>query len=297
MATSDPTRPISAVGGILLRADWLPGEVGLRDQFDPNLRTALRLLPADGEARRSTRSWWIVAVMPSNLITTRFTAASTAADVVDGVELAGLRVIVTGGSSGIGIATARALAVAGAEVTVAVRDPVAGQAVADVIARNGAVVAPRVMRLDLADRRSVTEFTNAWDLPLHLLINNAGLVTSGLERTLEGWELSFATNHLGHFALASGLHAALAAGAGERDGSRIVSVSSTAHMRAGIDDIGPGSSASSEGADRIRRELASTPRTFTDRDGARTYWRSVRPAFALHYRVVHPRVQRVGVVK
>ena len=89
--------------------------------------------------------------------------------------------------------------------------------------------------LDLADRASVREFVDGWEGALHLLINNAGVVTSGLERTPEGWEMQFATNHLGHFALASGLHGALAAGAAERDGARIVSVSSTAHMRAGID--------------------------------------------------------------
>jgi len=61
------------------------------------------------------------------------------------------------------------------------------------------------------------------------------VVTGGLERTREGWELQFATNHLGHFALATGLHGALALGVSDRDGARIVSVSSTAHMRSGID--------------------------------------------------------------
>jgi len=68
-----------------------------------------------------------------------------------------------------------------------------------------------------------------------LLVNNAGLVTNGLERTPEGWELQFVTNHLGHFALATGLHDVLALGAIERHGARIVSLSSTAHMRSGID--------------------------------------------------------------
>jgi NAD(P)-dependent dehydrogenase (short-subunit alcohol dehydrogenase family) len=94
---------------------------------------------------------------------------------------------------------------------------------------------PHVARLDLADRASVHEFADGWEGSLHLLINNAGLVTSGLERTPQGCEMQFATNHLGHFSLASGLHGALAAGAAERDGARIVSVSSTAHMRAGIE--------------------------------------------------------------
>jgi NAD(P)-dependent dehydrogenase (short-subunit alcohol dehydrogenase family) len=169
------------------------------------------------------------------LITTQFTAASTADDVTDGLDLTGLRAIVTGASSGIGFETARALAATGAEVTLAVRNADMGNSVADEIAGSAGTVRPTVARLDLADRGSVASFVEAWRGHLHLLINNAGLVTSGLERTAEGWELQFATNHLGHFSLAVGLHDALAQGAAERHGARIVSLSSTAHMRAGID--------------------------------------------------------------
>ncbi|MBD0420374.1 SDR family NAD(P)-dependent oxidoreductase [Streptomyces sp. TRM S81-3] len=169
------------------------------------------------------------------LITTPFTASSTADEVLRGVGLAGVRAIVTGASSGLGIETARALTAAGAETTLAVRNTTAGDAVADRIAKSTGGIRPRVVRLDLADRASVTRFVDAWAGPLHLLINNAGVVTGGLERTHEGWELQFATNHLGHFALATGLHGALALGAADRDGARIVSVSSTAHMRSGID--------------------------------------------------------------
>jgi len=169
------------------------------------------------------------------LITTPFTASSTADDVLRGVDLAGVRAIVTGASSGLGIETARALTAAGAEATLAVRNTTAGDAVAEMIAGSTGGIRPRVVRLDLADRASVKRFVDAWDGPLHLLINNAGVVTGGLERTREGWELQFATNHLGHFALAIGLHDALTLGGAERDGARIVSVSSTAHMRSGID--------------------------------------------------------------
>jgi len=168
-------------------------------------------------------------------ISTPFTALSTAADVLQGVDLTGVRAIVTGGSSGIGVETARALTAAGAEVTLAVRNTVAGNAVAETIGKSTGANPPRVRRLDLADRSTVASFIEGWDGPLHLLINNAGLVTGGLERTPEGWELQFATNHLGHFALAVGLHDALALGASERGGARIVSLSSTAHMRAGVD--------------------------------------------------------------
>ncbi|QLJ03082.1 SDR family NAD(P)-dependent oxidoreductase [Streptomyces sp. NEAU-sy36] len=171
----------------------------------------------------------------SALISTPFTAASTADDVLRGLDLTGVRAVVTGGSSGIGAETARALTAAGAEVTLAVRNTIAGDTAAEAIARSTGRPRPRVARLDLADRTSVARFAEAWRGPLHLLINNAGVVTGGLERTDEGWELQFATNHLGHFALATGLRHALARGARDRDGARIVSVSSTAHMRAGID--------------------------------------------------------------
>lgn len=169
------------------------------------------------------------------LITTAFTATSTAADVVQGLDLTGLRAIVTGASSGIGVETVRSLAAAGADVTLAVRSTKTGEAVADLIELPNGRARPHVAWLDLADQASVRGFVAGWEGSLHLLINNAGVVTGGLERTPEGWELQFATNHLGHFALATGLHDALAAGAAERDGARIVSVSSTAHMRAGID--------------------------------------------------------------
>ncbi|MFI5663277.1 SDR family NAD(P)-dependent oxidoreductase [Streptomyces sp. NPDC051684] len=169
------------------------------------------------------------------LITTPFSASSTADEVLRGVHLAGVRAVVTGASSGLGAETARALAAAGAEVTLAVRDVVAGAATADRIEKATGGVRPQVGRLDLADTDSVAHFVDTWRGPLHLLINNAGVVTAGLERTREGWELQFATNHLGHFALATGLHGALARGAEERGGARIVSVSSTAHMRARVD--------------------------------------------------------------
>ncbi|MCW2945656.1 MAG: family NAD(P)-dependent oxidoreductase [Actinoallomurus sp.] len=168
-------------------------------------------------------------------ITTPFTAESTAAEVVDGIDLAGRRVIVTGGASGLGIETARALAGAGAEVTLAVRNLQAGERTAeDIIATTGnkqVLVAP----LDLADQASVASFVAAWDGPLHILVNNAGVMASPEMRTPEGWELQFATNHFGHFALATGLHRALAAAGG----ARVVSVSSSAHQRSPVvfDDI------------------------------------------------------------
>jgi NAD(P)-dependent dehydrogenase (short-subunit alcohol dehydrogenase family) len=169
------------------------------------------------------------------LITTRFDGSSTAEEVIAGVDLHGLRAVVTGASSGIGAETARVLATAGADVTLAVRDTTAGARVADRIAASAGEPRAAVAAIDLADPQSAARFARDWDGPLHLLVNNAGLVTGGLERTKEGWELQFATNHLGHFALAWALRDALARGARDRGTARIVSLSSTAHMRAPVD--------------------------------------------------------------
>jgi NAD(P)-dependent dehydrogenase (short-subunit alcohol dehydrogenase family) len=177
----------------------------------------------------------IVRLVSSALITTPFSAASTTADVLAGVSLGDVRVVVTGASSGLGAETARALTASGAEVVLAVRNRRAGERVAARIAASTGRTVPEVRQLDLADQASVAHFVDQWDEPLHLLVNNAGLVTGGLEHTREGWELQLATNHLGHFALATGLHGALRRGASERGEARIVVLSSTAHMRAGVD--------------------------------------------------------------
>jgi NAD(P)-dependent dehydrogenase (short-subunit alcohol dehydrogenase family) len=175
----------------------------------------------------------------SPLITTRFDAASTADDVVAGLDLAGVRAVVTGASSGIGRETARSLARAGAQVTLAVRDTGAGVRAAADITTSASRDNVRVAALDLADQAAVAAFVRNWNGPLHLLINNAGVITPALARTTEGWELQFATNYLGHFALSRSLHDALAAGAAERGEARIVSLTSGAHMRSPVvfDDI------------------------------------------------------------
>jgi NAD(P)-dependent dehydrogenase (short-subunit alcohol dehydrogenase family) len=168
-------------------------------------------------------------------ITTPYSAQTTADDIVAGLDLTGQRIVVTGGASGIGLETARSLAGAGAEVTLATRDLAAGrQAAALLMGETGSkqvLVAP----LDLADQTSVRSFVASWHGPLDVLINNAGLMAAPLMRTPEGWEMQFATNHLGHFTLATGLRGALATAARTSGQARVVSVSSSAHLRSGID--------------------------------------------------------------
>ncbi|WP_433045508.1 SDR family NAD(P)-dependent oxidoreductase [Dactylosporangium sp. CS-033363] len=148
---------------------------------------------------------------------------STASEVLAGADLSGKRAVVTGGGSGIGVETARALANAGAEVTLAVRNTAAAQEFAQEIKA-------QVMPLDLADQASVRAFAEAWEGPLHILVNNAGVMASPLSRTGEGWESQFATNHLGHFALAARLLPSLR----QAGGARVVAVSSAAHLRSPV---------------------------------------------------------------
>ena len=157
-------------------------------------------------------------------ITTGFNADTTAEQAIAGIDLTGKRAIVTGGASGIGVETARVLADAGADVTIAARNLSAAREVADgITASTGRAV--HVAPLELDDPASVRAFAAAWEGPLHLLINNAGVMATPLTRTAQGWELQLATNHIGHFGLATGLHAALAAAGG----ARVVSLSSAGH--------------------------------------------------------------------
>jgi NAD(P)-dependent dehydrogenase (short-subunit alcohol dehydrogenase family) len=170
------------------------------------------------------------------LITTPFGFDSTAAEVVEATDLTGKRAIVTGGASGIGVETARALAGAGAAVTLAVRKIGDGERVAGEIRSGTGNDEVSVAPLELADYASIAALVGAWDGPLDILVNNAGVMAiQELTLTDRGREMQFATNHLGHFALALGLHDALAA-AGS---ARIVSVSSSGHLRSPVvfDDL------------------------------------------------------------
>jgi NAD(P)-dependent dehydrogenase (short-subunit alcohol dehydrogenase family) len=155
-----------------------------------------------------------------------FGPQSTAAEVIAGVDLTGRRAIVTGAAGGLGRETATALASAGAEVTIAARNlDTANSAAQEIAAQTNN---PHVLaaRLDLADPASVAQFIENWAGPLHILVNNAGIMATPEQRTPQGRELQFATNHLGHFALTLGLHDALAS-AGD---ARVVVVSSVGHV-------------------------------------------------------------------
>ncbi len=171
------------------------------------------------------------------MIRTDFGFRSTAAQVVAGIDLSGKRIIVTGGASGIGIPTAQALAGVGAEVTLAVRNVEAARPVAEAMATATGGPRIRVELLDLADLASVQAFVSRWRGPLHVLVNNAGVMALPETNHLtdSGRDVQFATNHLGHLALALGLHRSLA----EAGGARIVSVSSSAHQLSPVvfDDI------------------------------------------------------------
>jgi NAD(P)-dependent dehydrogenase (short-subunit alcohol dehydrogenase family) len=161
--------------------------------------------------------------------TSKYGSATTAAEVIHEVDLHGRRALVTGASSGIGVETARALASAGAEVTLAVRNVDAGAKVATAIAEKlpAGSSQPQVVKLDLADPASVADLVRSWEGPLHILVNNAGVMAlPKLTRTAAGYEMQFATNHVGHFALATGLHQRLAAA----NGARVVAVASIGHL-------------------------------------------------------------------
>ncbi|WP_225847534.1 SDR family NAD(P)-dependent oxidoreductase [Streptomyces sp. HPF1205] len=160
------------------------------------------------------------------LTTTPFGMRATATEVLDGVDLSGRRMIVTGGSSGLGVETVRALAGAGAQVTIATRNPAAAEPLVKEFPGT------RAVELDLSDLTSVRAFCDAWSGPVDGLVANAGVMMLPTRQVnAQGWEMQLATNYLGHFALAVGLRTALQAAAAPR----VVVVSSGAQLRAGFD--------------------------------------------------------------
>ncbi|KAG6468562.1 hypothetical protein ZIOFF_073250 [Zingiber officinale] len=133
-----------------------------------------------------------------------FSWSSTAEEVTRGLDGSGLSAIVTGASSGIGAETARVLALRGVRVVMAVRNMSAGATVKEEISKEVPSSKVDVMELDLSSMASVRKFAsefNALNLPLNILINNAGVMANPFGLSKDGIELQFATNHVGHFLL------------------------------------------------------------------------------------------------
>src|SRR5215469_4226949 len=169
-----------------------------------------------------------IKTTPQHPINSGFGAATTAAEVVRGVDLSGMTAIVTGGYSGIGLQTTRTLLSAGAKVVVPARD--LSKATSTLAAMPGATVE----RLDLMDPVSINAFAAGFvgsGQALHILVNNAGIMANPLTRDARGYESQFSTNHLGHFQLTARLWPALR----RTQGARVVSLSSVGHRRAPVD--------------------------------------------------------------
>jgi NAD(P)-dependent dehydrogenase (short-subunit alcohol dehydrogenase family) len=163
----------------------------------------------------------------------RFGRDTTAEEVARSADLRGRQVVLTGASSGIGVETARALALTGADLVLGVRNVEVGENVArETLAEARGRVAVRA--LDLRDLSSVTEFADGVRGPVDVLIANAGVSWTPETHLSNGLDVRFATNHLGHFLLVLRLHAQLAA-----RGARVVVVSSAAHKgaRVHLDDL------------------------------------------------------------
>ena len=163
---------------------------------------------------------------PKAPISSPFGAASTAREVLQGIDLSGRVAIVTGGYSGIGLETTRALAAAGAKVVVPARSSAKAQKAV------GGWANVSIEALDLIDPVSIDAFAERFQAKhnaLHILINNAGFISWTLERDPRGYEVQFATNHLGHFQLTARFWPALTA-----EGARVVAVSSRGHAAAPV---------------------------------------------------------------
>ena len=158
----------------------------------------------------------------------QFGFESTASAVVAGLDLSGLSAIVTGASGGLGAESARALAERGARVTLTARDAAKGEAAAEQIRSSTGNPRVDVMSLELISQDSIRAFAKEFEARhgrLNVLLCNAGVMACPLGRTPEGYELQFATNHLGHFLL-TGLLAPLLVACAP---SRVVSLSSRGH--------------------------------------------------------------------
>jgi NAD(P)-dependent dehydrogenase (short-subunit alcohol dehydrogenase family) len=164
----------------------------------------------------------------------KFGAKSTADEVLSGINLKGKRFLITGASSGIGLETARSLVAHGASVVGAVRDLAKAEpataSVRDAASQGGGCL--ELINLDLASLQSVRACADkllADRQPFDSIIANAGVMATPFGRTIDGFEVQFGTNHLGHFALINQIEPLLA------DNGRLVVLSSLAHRGADID--------------------------------------------------------------
>ena len=163
-----------------------------------------------------------------------FSAASTADEVLNGVNLSGKRILVTGVSAGLGVETARALAARGAHVVGAARDLSKAEAATRHIRELG--LALDLVALDLASLASVRGCADNLvkeGKPFDVVIANAGIMACPFGHTEDGFETQFGTNHLGHFVLVNRIAGLL------RQGSRVVNLSSAGHRYADVDLIDP----------------------------------------------------------
>jgi NAD(P)-dependent dehydrogenase (short-subunit alcohol dehydrogenase family) len=168
-------------------------------------------------------------ITPQKPLGSGFGARSTAEQVVAGIDLSGRLAIVTGGYSGLGLETVRALAAAGAAVVVPARRPDHARQVLD----DAGLSVVEVEKMDLADLDTVDEFATGFldsRRSIDILIDNAAVMASPESRVGDGWESQFATNHLGHYVLANRLWPALVDGRG----ARVVALTSTGHKQSDI---------------------------------------------------------------
>ncbi|OWM82320.1 short-chain dehydrogenase TIC 32, chloroplastic-like [Punica granatum] len=161
-------------------------------------------------------------------------SATTAEQVTQGADASGLNAIVTGGASGIGLETARVLALRGARVIIAARNMEAANEAKQIILDDCKAAKVDVLKLDLCSMKSIRSFVdsfNALDLQLNILINNAGIMFCPFQLSKDGIETQFATNHIGHFLLTNLLldKMKLTAKLTGIEG-RIVNLSSIAHV-------------------------------------------------------------------